>query len=444
MKIIIGAGLCGIGAGLGLLSRKEEFLILERQKNIGGLAGSIKIDDWIFDHTGHYLHLKDGNLNAFLSSIVELITVARNAAIAFRDRFVPYPFQQNLWALRPEDAIDMLMGVIRAYSHQKAVCTFEDWIVASVGHEMADAFMIPYNRKLYGVDLKYLEPKQGGRYIPKPNLREIVQGALIPPKDNVGYNATFLYPKFGGMQTVVDALAYPIRNRILLDHEVVSINVTRHEVCCQSGDRFNYDPPLISTIPLPILVSLIETENKSYKIQLDMIKKLVCSLKATRILNINIGIKGEVTVPYHWIYVPDECYPFYRIGINSNVNPKCCPDGYSNICAEINIRTKSQTYTGLINDTLKGIKLMRIIPSEALIEKIYVDEIWPGYVLFQKDDDKRIAKAHDFLRKVGIMSVGRYGKWDYMSMEESFKDGLKAVGCLASDIFEIFENSQRR
>jgi protoporphyrinogen oxidase len=444
MKVIIGAGLAGIGAGLGLLAKHEKFVVLERQGKIGGLASSIAVGNWVFDHTGHFLHFKDSRFYALVSSIVELNAITREAAIAFRGRFVPYPFQQNLWALGPKEAIAMVMGAITARFRPVTVNTFEDWILASVGRRIAEAFMIPYNCKLYGVKLKGLSPKQGGSYIPRPKLREIVQGALIPAKASVGYNAIFYYPKAGAIQAVAEALARPIKDRILLEHEVVSIDVTRREVRCRSGEVFRYDPPLFSTIPLPVLATIIEAKDGLTGFLLEKIQCLARSLKATRILSINIGLKGQVNLPYHWIYVPEEHYPFYRIGIYSNVTPSSCPDGCSSIWAEINLGTEaggstSQVDAELLNKTLDGILRLGLILPDTCIDVIYFEEIWPAYVLFQLDDNDKIAKVREFLRRMGVMSIGRYGKWAYMSMEESFKDGLEAVGCSIDDILGLFE-----
>lgn len=442
-RVIIGAGLAGLGAGLGLLCRGEsDFVILERQNRVGGLASSITVGAWTFDRTGHFLHFSDNYVHSFLSSILELERITRRAAVAFRGRFVPYPFQQNLWALEPEEALDMVMGAIDAYYHPIPVKTFKDWILASVGRTIGEAFMLPYNRKLYGVDLDCLAPEQGGAYIPKPNIKEIVRGALIPTSEGLGYNANFFYPKSGGIQAVANALASLIADRILLNREVVSIDVTHCQVWCRSGESFRYVPPLISTIPLPTLATLIETKAKSNAL-LKEVRRLVQFCKATRILCVDIGIKGQVNVPYHWIYVPDEHLPFYRVGFFSNVSPSCCPDGCSSLWAEINLGNDPikpiEHISGLIDKTLEGIVSLGFLPADANIEIVYIDDIWPGYVLFQLGDKKKIEEIDKLLRRIEIMSIGRYGRWAYMSMEESIKDGLEAVGCSSRDILALLK-----
>ena len=46
-----------------------------------------------------------------------------------------------------------------------------------------------------------------GRFVPRPTLREVVDGALGLGGDRLGYNATFLYPKEGGIEALPRALS---------------------------------------------------------------------------------------------------------------------------------------------------------------------------------------------------------------------------------------------
>ena len=46
----------------------------------------------------------------------------------------------------------------------------------------------------------YASPEWGGRFIPRPSLDDVVRGALGLARDEVGYNATFWYPRQGGIE----------------------------------------------------------------------------------------------------------------------------------------------------------------------------------------------------------------------------------------------------
>jgi len=69
------------------------------------------------------------------------------------------------------------------------------------GAGFARHFFFPYNRKLYCTDPAELTTEWVGRYVPKPDLADVVDGALglFPASRAVGYNSTFLYPARGGI-----------------------------------------------------------------------------------------------------------------------------------------------------------------------------------------------------------------------------------------------------
>ena len=51
----------------------------------------------------------------------------------------------------------------------------------------------------------------------------------------------------------------------------------------------------------------------------------------------------------------------------------------------------------------------------------------PGaYVVYDKDRDEIVAGLLDYYRKRGVHSVGRYGQWEYGSMESAMEQGIGA------------------
>ena len=66
--------------------------------------------------------------------------------------------------------------------------------------------MIPYNEKLWGVHPREITAAWCSRFVPLPNLDEVVAGAVGAGPPELGYNASFLYPKAGGIETLTRAL----------------------------------------------------------------------------------------------------------------------------------------------------------------------------------------------------------------------------------------------
>src|SRR5262249_14735490 len=81
-----------------------------------------------------------------------------------------------------------------------------DFILRHLGEGFARRFMLPYNEKLFTVPCEELSPEWGGRFIPRPSLADVVRGALGFSRDDAGYNATFWYPREGGIESLARGL----------------------------------------------------------------------------------------------------------------------------------------------------------------------------------------------------------------------------------------------
>ena len=75
------------------------------------------------------------------------------------------------------------------------------------GDGFARHFFVPYNRKLFRARAEELSLDWVGRYVPQPTLEDVIDGALGLHERPVGYNATFRYPRSGGIRLLPDAVA---------------------------------------------------------------------------------------------------------------------------------------------------------------------------------------------------------------------------------------------
>ena len=108
----------------------------------------------------------------------------REAWIFSKGVYTRYPFQGSLYGL-PSDVInDCLVGAFEAQADSAGRTSpprnFEEFIFRVWGAGIARHFAIPYNRKLWAVDLKDLETSWLGGRVPMPNLDEMIEGAMRP------------------------------------------------------------------------------------------------------------------------------------------------------------------------------------------------------------------------------------------------------------------------
>ena len=200
--LVVGGGLTGLVAAERLSAAGIIAPVLERESEPGGACRSIALGDYVFDHTGHLLHVARPETEAYLAELgvwQQLRVWQRQAAIVVGDYVTPYPIQIHTHGLAPEVRRDCLLGFIHAWAgeHDGEPETFRDWVLERFGTGLAEHFFYPYNRKLFRAEPEELSLDWVGRYVPKPDLEEVVDGALGLHDEAVGYNAIFRYPKSG-------------------------------------------------------------------------------------------------------------------------------------------------------------------------------------------------------------------------------------------------------
>lgn len=414
--VIVGGGLAGLSAGHHLA--EHEPIVFEKETAIGGLCRSFTQDGFTFDCTGHLIHLR----NAYTKELVARILPGafdsheRLAAIYSKSTTTPYPFQANTYGLPPEVIRDCVVGFVESMqSTNGGGKNFYDWVLQTFGAGIAKHFMLPYNEKFWKQDLRTVTSDWVSWSIPKPTLEEVVNGALGLTNKGMGYNPKFIYPKDGGIDCLPQALARPIRN-LHTNETVQYINPRKKYVRLASGREQPYEF-LISTLPLPVLYRMLKDTP-------DSLVSDAQKLHAISVLNINIGIDRPGISNQHWIYFPEDQFVFSRIGFPMNFSKSVAPDGTSSIYIEITHHPHEKldvekTFAQAMVDLQK----CGIIRKDDRVLTRHVIDIQCAYVVFDQHRQKHLQNLIDHLESRDIFTAGRYGRWDYYSMEDSILSG---------------------
>ncbi len=209
MKVIIlGGGLTGLFTAYELKKNNIDYLLIEKEDILGGLCRSVKINGFTFDYTGHFLHFPDKNFH--IKQIVQnllknnLLKIKRNAKIYtkytyLKDKLIPYPFQANIKFLLPHIRKKCLYDLIHsALSNANFSNNFLEWLKSNFGNSITKYFFLPYNSKLWKIDLKNITISWVSKFIPVPNIEEIISEIItqkVTQNKNYGYNVYFYYPK---------------------------------------------------------------------------------------------------------------------------------------------------------------------------------------------------------------------------------------------------------
>ena len=296
------------------------FRILEKSDRVGGFCQTEVREGFSFDKTGHWLHLRDPGIRELVLQLLgdNCVQLHRSARIFSHGRFTPYPYQVNTHELPPEVAAECVLGFIEAQLgpggarlRESPPQTFGDFIRRHLGEGFGKHFMFPYNQKLWTVHPDQLTADWCGRFVPRPTLAEVVRGSL-GIVDESGYNATFIYPRTGGIEALPRAFLPELRGPIEVNRRPTAIDWRGKTVSLDDGRRLAYHG-LISTIPLPELIALC-TEAP------EPVREASHKLRATVVTYVNVAARGSgARLPLGLL--PEPRFPFYRIGSASAVYP---------------------------------------------------------------------------------------------------------------------------
>ena len=128
------------------------------------------------------------------------VTVASNR---MKNRFVPYPFQNNICSLPQEDQIDCINGLIDAKVANATAtappANFDEWIMRVMGKGIADMFMRPYNFKVWAIPTHLMQCTWLGERVATANVARVVENVIRNRTESGwGPNAVFRFPQEGG------------------------------------------------------------------------------------------------------------------------------------------------------------------------------------------------------------------------------------------------------
>lgn len=403
--------------------------VFERAPEVGGKARSRRRDGYTFDVTGHWLHLRDDRVRALADAIFapgDLVEIERKTGIYTHGVMLPYPFQANLHGLPLPVVQECLATFVEAQvaaSDAPAPRTFEDFAVQRFGRGIAEHFFIPYNRKLWGAAYDDLTPDWISRFVPLPDVRQVVGGAIGLRQEGLGYNVRYLYPAQGGIDALPRALARAVERqgtRIATQTEVVRIDPTARAVHTADGGVVHYDK-LVSTLPLPELVARLEGVP-------DALRAAAGKLRWVRWRYLDVGTRSAVPMGEHWVYVPEPTTPFFRVGCYSNALAAMAPAGRGSLYVELADRDADPDLPAIF----AALAQMGALAAPDDVAFADVHDIEYAYVVF----DAAYAGAREalfaHLDGLGIRSCGRYGAWIYNSMEDSILAGMEAAQWLSA------------
>jgi protoporphyrinogen oxidase len=416
---ILGAGLTGLSAAFHLARAGVPHRIVERDDHPGGHVITLEDEGFRFDRTGHLLHLRDPDTRALALSWIgdDYVEVERRSMIWSNGVYTRYPFQANTFGLPPAVAYECLQGFLKAHfaPEKPAPQNFEEFCLAHFGEGISRHFMIPYNTRLWGVPPREITAAWCARFVPLPKLDDVVAGAVGLRDRELGYNTHFVYPRLGigeltkGLARAVPQVEYQRAPRSI-DWKSRSLHF--------DDEALRYDT-LISSAPLSALLAQIA----------DLPAPVAAAarrLRCTHLYYLDLALDVSCKQPLHWIYVPEDRYPFYRVGCYSHFSSAMAPPGKASLYVELADRAEPDLRT-LLPEVGEGLVEMGLFDRPSDVRFARLRRIDYAYVVFDHAYFESLEVIRPFLAQAGILSTGRYGGWNYSSMEDALHFGRDAA-----------------
>lgn len=414
--VIIGGGISGLATSYFL---DDEVRLFEKGDALGGCLRTDSKDGYLIDRTGHLLHFRHPIVRELMFEKlgIEWLEFERQSEVHLLDRRIPYPIQYNIHGLPEAERQRCLETYLARHEGiQFPETDFDHWSLASYGQGLHELFFAPYNKKLWQTDLRTITSDWVERFVPPPDETLIVEGAKAAHEGRAfGYNVRLSYPRRGGSGAIIDALAKLIKSPVHLRSELVAIDLARKVCEFANGETVTYDI-LINTMPVTKLLEIAKGVDQR-------ILAASRGLRHNSILYFAFGFQTNGNIPdLHWLYVPEQKYCFYRVGLLSNYSPAIAPKGSVLVCAEIGCSGDSaaRTSPALLRDrALAELAEIGIVQPDWMLEMEHSGAIDCAYVIFDEHRRQYLPAILDYLKRVNVLSIGRYGAWDYGSMGDA-------------------------
>jgi len=157
-------------------------------------------------------------------------------------------------------------------------------------------------------------------------------------------------------------------------------------------------------------------------------------LRAVRVVNVNLGVDRADLLPCHWAYFPEPEFPFYRVGSPTSYSGHVAPPGCSSLYVEVaRRRDEPVDEAALQEEVLDGLRRARILRRSDRILAREVVVLDPAYVVYDNFRRGALPGILRGLEEQEIFSTGRFGAWEYGSMESALRQGRDTALRLASD-----------
>lgn len=406
---VLGAGIAGL-AYAGELP-KEEVMVFEKNGFRGGLCHSFQVQGFTFDSAVHLSFTGDPEAREQFDKTpyIKHLPVSYN----FYDGYwIKHPVVNNMSQLPPEEKVRFIKSFVERDGDRK-IDNYRDWLFASYGKEISEAFYEVYTRKYWTVDATELSTTWIGNRLGTPDLEKMLWGSFSSETGTDYYAKEMRYPVQGGYQAFLNNMADNVP--VTCNKEAVALDLREKKITFKDGTACSYEN-LASSIPLPRLAEITVGAPEH-------IRKLAKQLKASKISLVSVGFNRQDIPRCLWFYIYDRDIMAARVNSPSMKSKNNAPENCSSLQFEIYHAAEEQIdRQKVVENTKEALLKMQLCNEEDILFMDY-RLLEYGNVIFEKGMEEKRDEIRNYYVKNAVDLIGRFGEWEYYWSDQSYMSG---------------------
>lgn len=430
---ILGGGPAGLGVAFYAHRAGVPFALFEASAELGGMCRTLRCGDHLYDSGAHRFHDRDPEVTRDLLALMgeDLVRVKAPSAIWDLGRWIDFPPTpvNVLFAYGPREAGRIVVDLLRAGLRPRhPENSFEDFAVRRFGQTLARRILLNYSAKLWGLPTDQLSPDIATRRLQGMTLRSLVYELVFPGAKTEHVDGSFLYPRRGYGQ-IAEALAATLpAAAIHTRHAITGLEcdgraVTR--VRFAGGGALDVEDRVVSTLPLPFLVSLLGDAVS------EPVRAAASRLRFRHVRLLFLRLKTERLSDKASIYIPDPAYCISRIYEPRNRSAAMAPAGETAAVVEVPYfqgdaldRLPDDAFTERVVNELAALRL--VDPRDVVGSRLHV--IPNAYPVYTSGYAASVRVIHDGLSGIAnLEALGRSGRFVYSHLHDQLRFGKDYV-----------------
>ncbi|HHX66869.1 MAG TPA: NAD(P)-binding protein [Gallicola sp.] len=419
MVTILGAGIAGISAGYHLSLLDHENIIYESRSSWGGLLDNFSIGEgFLFDYFVHLSLTENEYVKDLFSKSTSFINHRPESVNYYKGVWLKHPAQNNLAPLSSDEKVKIIMDFIKKPEFQKHN-NYEDWLLAQFGEYFATNFPLKYTLKYWTTEAKKLTTDWVGSRFSLPPIEDLLKGSFEEQSKNFYYAKEMRYPEKGGFKSFLNFMVKELN--IQVNKKAVLIDTKAKRIEFSDGSSKYYDK-LISSIPLPVLIDIVQDVP-------EIVRIAASKLIATSGQLVSLGFNRPDISPKMWFYIYDEDIEPARAYSPSIKSPNNAPHDKSSLQFETyysKLRPKRVNGDNLVEHIIEKGEIMKLWSKNDIVVSDY-REVEYANVIFDSNRKKNLEIVRSYLIDQEIYTCGRFGEWEYFWTDQSLMSGKQAV-----------------